>query len=203
MAETTKRKRSITRLFINDDGSIVGRASESTHTVVFKYADDTESRFELKRIGVDVSKPSVARAAAAFGVSTTAGNAGNTAAAAEGTDDPEFIKAEVDDRLDTIAPSDGTPGVWAAEREAGAPRTGLLLEAFTAYRKAELGKDADPEWLAKTRERLQDKDFVKKLQTDAKFKGHLERIKLEKATARAAKAAEAAKAGGAPTIDLD
>ena len=198
-ATDSKRKRSITRLFINDDGQTSGRASMTTHTVVFKYADDTESRFELKRIGLDVSKPSVARAAAAFGVSTTAGNAGNTAAASEGTDDPEFIKAEVDDRLETIAPNDGSPGVWAAEREAGAPRTGLLLEAAIAFRQSELKKEADPEWLAKMREKLQDKDFVKNLQGDAKFKGHLERLKLEKAQERAAKAAAAAKAGGSDT----
>ena len=203
-ATDSKRKRSITRLFVSDDGQTSGRASMTTHTVVFKYADDTESRFDLSLIGLDLSKPSVARAAAAFGVSTTAGNAGNTAAASEGTDDPEFIKKEVDDRLSTIAPAfkdpnDRSQGVWAAEREAGAPRTGLLLEAAIAFRESELKKSADPEWLAKMREKLQDKDFVKNLQGDAKFKGHLERLKLEKAQERAAKAAANAKAGGTDT----
>lgn len=196
MAEASKRKRSITRLFINDDGSTSGRATETTHTVVFKYADDSETRFDLRKIGVDTSKPSVARAAAAFGVSTSAGNAGNTAAAAEGTDDPEFIRGEVEDRLDTIAPNDGSPGVWAAEREAGAPRTGLLLEACIAFRKQHSNKDADPQWLADTRTKLQDKDFVKNLQGDGRFKAILEQLKLKKAEERAAKAAASAGTAG-------
>lgn len=200
-ATDSKRKRSITRLFVNDDGSTSGRATEGTHTVVFKYADDSETRFDLKRIGLDVSKPSVARAAAAFGISTSAGNAGNTAAAAEETDDPEFIRSEVEDRLDTIAPNDGSQGVWAAERVAGAPRTGLLLEACIAFRKQFANKDADPEWIAAQREKLQDKDTVKSLQADARFKGILEGIKLQKAQERASKAADAASGAKAGQAD--
>jgi len=54
--------------------------------------------------------------------------------------------------------------------------------------------EADPEWIARTREKLQDKDFVKnKLLANAQFKAIQERLKLQKAQANAAKAEASAK----------
>lgn len=202
MAEAkTPRVRSITRLFVNDDGKVTARATETTHTVVFKFADDSETRFDLKRIGVDTSKPSVARAAAAFGVSTSAGNAGNTAAAAQETDDPEAVREAVEDRLDVFAPEDGSPGEWSAEREAGAPRTSMLLEALAALRK-EKGADTSPEKMAAFRAKFADKDYAKQQMAYPPFRAHYEKIKAAKAAERAAKAANAAQGVQADAGDL-
>jgi len=205
MAETDKTRNTgqLRRLFVNDDGEPTPRATTRTHTVVFKYKDDSETRFALQQIGVDISKPSVARAAAAFGVSTSAGNAANTAAAAasksgefeeDSAEHIDFLRSEVEDRLSDFTGKDGQPGLWSADRVAGAPRTGLLLEACILFRKEVQKAEADPEWIARTREKLQDKDFVKnKLLANAQFKAIQERLKLQKAQANAAKAEASAK----------
>jgi hypothetical protein len=204
MAETDKTRNTgqLRRVFVNDEGDPTPRATNSTHTVVFKYKDNSETRFDLRQIGVDCSKPSVARAAAAFGVSTSAGNAANTAAAnaskqgefeEDSTEHIEFLREEVEDRLADFLGKDGKPGIWSAERVAGAPRTCILLEAAIAYRTTVQKAEADATWLARTRERLQDKDHVKKLQSNAEFRAILDNLKLEKQKANAAKSAAAAK----------
>lgn len=199
MAETkTPKTRIVLRLFVNDDGSVTPRAQNDTNTVVLKYANEQESRLPLAKVFAGgLPQPCVGRAAAAFGIATSAGNAGTTAAHQAETDDPEIVREAVEERLDTFAPSDGSPGEWSTEREAGAPRTSMLLEAAVAFRQAETGKSADEAWVTSTRAKLADKDYVKKLMSSEKFRPHFERIKLAKQQARAAKAEEAAKSADA------
>ena len=202
MAETQKRPRSITRLFLNEDGVVTARAREDTVTVIFKYQDEKETRFDLAKIfGGKLPQAGVGRAAAAFGISTSAGNAGNTAAAASETDDPDVVREAVEDRLEVFSPEDGSPGEWSAEREAGGPRTSILLEALVAFRK-ERGAESPADKIAAFREKFKDKDYTKKQMASAAFRAHYERIKAEKAQARAAKAAQEAQGSASTPSDL-
>ena len=205
-AKTTKG-RVLRRLFAHDDGSVTGRAGLDVNTVIFKLEDEREIRDELaKYFGGKLPPPCVGRAAAAFGINTSAGNVVGTLERERdedgkitGTPHPDDVFEALNDRLETFK-----AGRWAEESAAGGPRTSLMLETAIKFRKEVQGKDSDPDWLAKTRERFEDdKDFTKKLLSDPQFRAIHEGIKLERAQARATAAAQkAAGSKGASTLDL-
>lgn len=198
MADTnttpSKREARIQRFFLNEGSDEpTGRAQENTHTIGFKFVkNDEEIRFELAKVfGGSLPPPSVGRAAAAFGVSTSAGNAGNTAASTAGSDDPEVAMEAVNKRLEQLE-----SGEWSAERDDGTPRTSLLMEAFIAWRidnKAPVDEAA----MAPHREKFKDKEHVSKIMAHPQIRAKLEAMKAERAVKRAqekaAKAAESAR----------
>ena len=138
----------IKRLFIHDsDPTPAPRVGLDVNALVFSFRDGTGE--EVERItfnfaqvfGGTLPPPGVGRAAAAFGINTSAGNAGNTVkgegdAAATLADRIEAVKA----RLETFS-----EGRWESERpSATGPRTTLVLEAIKlALERA--GKTADLE----------------------------------------------------------
>lgn len=207
MADANKstKGRVLRRLFANDDGTVTGRAGLDVNTVIFKSEDDKEIRVDLAQFfpGGKLPSPCVGRAAAAFGINTSAGNVVGTLERERdeegritGTPHPEDVLEAIKDRIETFA-----AGRWAEESAAGGPRTSLMLEAAIAFRKAG-GKEPDADWLAKTRQRLdEDKEWSKSLMQHDGFRSHLESIKLARAQARANAAAEKAKGSSKP-LDL-
>lgn len=210
-AKTTRGKASITRLFEYENGDPGGRTRNDVTAIVFSYKAGPDTRFDLaSAFGGKLPPPCIGRAAAAFGISTSAGNAGNTAISAYAKEnsietddvDPDEAREAVEERLATFASGpDGKPADWSAEREGGGPRTSLMLEAAVAFRKAQ-GADTDASKLQEIRTKLEDKGYVKNLMKSGKFTTILEGIKLEKAKARLAKAQEKSKAGDDVAVDL-
>lgn len=194
-----KSKRSITRLFRNEGSDEpTSRATESTTHILFRFADGEETEFDLaKAFGGSLPPKGVGRAAAAFGISTSAGNAGNTAAHQKDTDDPEVAREAVEARLETLVPPDGSPGEWSAGPAEGGPRTSLLLEAVIAYRIAN-GRPVDDAAMKPILAQLHnpDKDaakaYAKKLGEVPQVEAELQKIKAKRAADRAAKAAASA-----------
>ena len=176
MAEQTKGrgKQSIQRIFVNDEGDPTGRAQTDTNTVVLKtLKDGKELRCNLAdAFAGQLPPPCVGRAAAAFGISTSIGNAGNSAIAIaadafyEGDDRDQRAAA-----LERVNPEEGLKamadrwdsfksGEWSSERELG-PSTALLIEAVAEYRKAH-GKATTDEDRVRYSALFKDKEEVKK-----------------------------------------
>ena len=186
MAETKKRVRTIDRLFVNEDGSVVSRATINVAHVAFKYADEKETRFDLAKIfGGKLPPPCVGRAAAAFGISTSAGNAGNTAAAADESDDPAIVREAVEERLEVFVPEDGSAGEWSGERAPGGPRTSYLLEAWTTYRQ-EMKAPVDDARIAKFHEDRKDRTKVNDWMKVPRFREIYEGIRAKSAPTKTA-----------------
>lgn len=196
--ETSKGRgtQSIKRIFLNDQGDPSGRAQEDTHTIVLQIPKiGQEVRCELKDVfNGQLPSPCVGRAAAAFGVSTSLGNAGNSAIANaadaiyDGEDrearkealeqvNPEVALSAVKDRWEIL-----TSGEWAAEREFG-PGTSLLLEAVREYRRQN-GKESTEADIARYRETFKNKEEVKNYMSSAKFRAVYEKMKMERALSK-------------------
>jgi len=159
--ETSKRKRTLTRLFEHEsEPKVRPRADLDVTAVIFQYEDGKSTRFSLADIFPGgLPKPCVARAAAAFGVNTSAGNAGNTL----DSDAPDDIRDAVEGRLELFS-----AGKWSQERQGGGPRTSILLEAIVEYRKGH-GLPVGDSDLQKYRDRFDDKDAVKAWMADPDF----------------------------------
>lgn len=199
IAEQSKGRgsQSISRIFVNDEGDPTSRAQLDTNTVILKtMKDGKELRCNLADIfGGKLPAPCVGRAAAAFGVSTSLGNAGNSeiaAAAREahgGAEDAETRRAA----LDAVNPEVGMSamadrwaslqaGEWSAEREIG-PSTSLLVEAVAAYRKAH-GKDTTDADRERYRTLFKDKEEVKNHLKVAAFREIYEKMKMDRTLER-------------------
>jgi len=207
MADTKKRSKGIlTRLFVHDgDPTPRPRAGLDVNMIVFKYGDDSETRVPLAPFfGGTLPAPSVGRAAAAFGINTSAGNTVGTldrerdASGKLEEPDPADVKAAVEDRLETF-----NAGRWAAEEGAGGPGVGTRLLSLIAFREAS-GKTADEAWKAKMRERLEeDKDFWKSLTANDAFMSVHAKLVAERAAAKAKAAASKAASGPSQELNLD
>ena len=178
----------IQRIFHHADGEQSGRARKDTVAITFKCQNGATGTVDMAKVfGGTLPPPSVGRAAAAFGVSTTIGNAGNTAGAddkkarglkREDDPDPEIVFNALMSRLEKVVPPDGTEGEWTTARETG-PRTSLMLEAIVAYRTAK-GRPVNDEVLAKYRASLRDIDYVKRTMADPDFRVIYEKMRVEK-----------------------
>lgn len=82
-------------------------------------------------------------------------------------------------------------GVWVTESEAG-DRPSMVCDAICAALEAN-GEKVDDERRTKVREMIKDKDTLAGAKKDPAVKAQLERIKAERAIARAKEAAKAAK----------
>lgn len=182
--QTSKRKRTLTRLFEHEsEPKVRPRADLDVTAVIFNYEDGKNTRFELADIFPGgLPKPCVARAAAAFGVNTSAGNAGNTL----DSDAPDDIRDAVEGRLELFS-----AGKWSQERQGGGPRTSILLEALVAYRKGH-NMPIDEASLQKFRDRFDDKDAVKSWMADPDFAKVYYQIQAEKRIANAESKGKAA-----------
>src|SRR5689334_22017970 len=142
MADQKSKTRSITRTFIADDGEETSRATNDCKAVKLAYTDGTSHTLELAEVfGGSLPPPCVGRAACAFGLSTSLGNAGNTASYQKakeldgGDVDPSVIWEAVDERLKTLK-----SGEWAEQREGVGPSPTLMVEAFKVFRTEVVGK---------------------------------------------------------------
>ena len=204
MAEQkAKKSRSIKRSFISDSGETSPRATNDTKTVVLTYENEQSHSLDLAQVfGGSLPGPCVGRAAAAFGLSTSLGNAGNTAAYAKAKEtgeeaDPDTIWEAVNDRLENIL-----RGEWAEEREGAGPPTTLLIETFKVFRQQVVGKPVvDAQGNVTDQARID--DFKKAIADKATRDGYLkdpefgslyEKLKYERAVER--RKSQAAQASG-------
>lgn len=209
-AQKTRGKPSITRIFEYEVGEPGGRTKNDVKAIVFSYKAGPDTRFDLATaFGGELPPPCIGRAAAAFGISTSAGNAGNTAISAYAKDngietddvDPDEAREAVEERLQSFVPNaEGRSAEWSAEREGGGPRTSILLEAAAEFRKKQ-GGEITPDWTQATRVKLEDKGFVKNLMKSPKFSVILAEVKVQKAQARLA-AAKSKPADDDVAVDL-
>lgn len=172
-----KRERSIQRTFKNAEGPETSRAQLDTTHVVFTFNDGRKIEVDMAPyFGGSLPEPCVGRAAAAFGLSTSGGNAGNTV----DDDTPEGIRDAVEKRVEVW-----NDGDWATGRDDG-PGTSLMLEALRAFR-TEKGAPTDDATMLKFKEQFKtDKVTVKKFMGHPGFAAHYNRIQLERRQARAA-----------------
>ena len=193
MAEKTKRSRSVIRSFRleSNPNELVTRSGNDVTHVIFR-ALDAEGKDEGEPITVDLAKmfggtlppASVGRAAAAFGISTSIGNAGNTS--------DETYEAMVD-RFETLE-----AGEWTTERASSGPTTTLVLEALVEYRRRN-GKETSDAEKASFRETLKNKEKRESYMRNEGFAAVYAELKVQRAVAAAAKAKEAA--AGSETLD--
>jgi hypothetical protein len=183
MATSTpgERARSIYRLFKDSNGKVGPRATLDCTSVIFKFDDDTVEEIELAQVfGDALPPPCVGRAAAAFGISTSAGNAGNTLPKAEGETrkDASEVREAVADRLQTFL-----DGQWSTDRGGGGAPS-LFIEAVRRYR-VEKGAPVDEAAMAKISEKLKsDPDLQKGFMKVPAFMVVLETVKAENASKR-------------------
>ena len=191
MAEATKSKRAriLTRLFLHDgEEHPKPRAGLNVNTIIFKYEDETETRVPLAPFfGGTLPPASVGRAAAAFGINTSAGNTiGTLEKDDDGNVHPADVKEAVEDRLKTFE-----AGRWADEAAGVGPGTTLRLDTLVKFKTEVLKSEATDEWVKTMRQKLEDdKDWWKTLMSDPSFRSVHEALKAERATARAKAAAE-------------
>lgn len=176
-----KREVKVQRWFLTESNPSerVPRATNDVTIVGFTFADGTESQIDLKDIfGGSYPPVSVGRAAAAFGINTSAGNAANTAE--EKT--PAGLKDAVDARLETFH-----EGRWSAERAEGGPRSSLFFDALLAYRQQN-GADVSEAKMAALRATFADPEQRKAAMANGAFKKVYLQIQHERAMAAADKA---------------
>jgi hypothetical protein len=182
--QTEGKDRSLVRLFVHDSDPTNPRprADLDVTAVIFQYADNQHSRIELSSVFPEgMPPPCVGRAAAAFGINTSAGNAGNTLSKEDKTD-PGKIREAVEARLEIFE-----AGKWSQERQGGGERPSDLLNALIAFRQRN-GQPVDDASLQKFKDRFDDKDAVKAWKADPDFLAVL----LEIQSARRLAAAQAA-----------
>lgn len=143
------KKTRIQRWYLHESNPAerTARAGLDVTTVGFTFADGTESSVELAKLfGGTLPAPSVGRAAAAFGINTSAGNAANTAG--KGATIEETItlaKEAIEARLETFG-----EGRWTTERAEGGPRPSLFFDALRKFR-ADRGADVSDARMAQLR----------------------------------------------------
>lgn len=149
-------KTRIQRWYLHDSNMTerTARAGLDVNTVGFTFADGTETQVELSKLfGGSLPAPSVGRAAAAFGINTSAGNAANTAG--KGSTVEETInlgKEAIEARLETFA-----EGRWTTERAEGGPRPSLFFDALKVFREQN-GADTSDARMAALRAEFADAD---------------------------------------------
>jgi hypothetical protein len=157
--QAAKRERSIVRLFKNASSEeLAGRAGLDCEAVIFKFPDDTEEEVDLAEFfGGHLPPPCVGRAAAAFGLNTSIGNAGNTAKEEDGSKaSPETQIEAVKTRIEVLR-----QGKWASDAIGGGARPSLLLAAIKEYREANKAP-TDDEKMAEIRQKLRDDEELAK-----------------------------------------
>lgn len=150
-------------------------ANDVTH-VCFLFEDGERLQWDLaKAFGGTLPPASVGRAAAAFGINTSAGNAANTA------DDktPAGMREAVIDRLEKFE-----AGIWSAERAEGGPRTTIFFEALMRFR-ASRKSDVSEAKMAELRETYSDKKKREQALTNAALREVYEQVRHEAAMERA------------------
>lgn len=164
----------------------VARCDTDVTHVGFAYTDGEESVLDLKDVfGGSLPPPSVGRAAAAFGINTSAGNAGNTvgkdATAAE-------VREAIEARLETF-----TNGRWTSERAEGGPRPSMFFEALRQHRAAS-GRPADDAAMADFRTRhpelSEPKVQMAHLAKSPDLRAIYDKIRMDRVLAQAAKKGE-------------
>jgi hypothetical protein len=179
MAEETasKREKHLTRLFEHEsEPKVRGRAHLDVVAVIFQYEDQKQSRIDLASLFPQgLPPPCVGRAAAAFGVNTSAGNAGNTLDSKLAED----IRIAVENRLELFE-----MGKWSQERQGGGAGPKLLLDTLVEFRKAH-NQPVDEASLQKFVDAFDDKDRVKVWMGDPEFLAIYVRLQTERRLARA------------------
>jgi len=179
-ATAGKREVKVQRWFLTESNPTerVPRATNDVTIVGFTFADGTESQIDLKDVfGGSYPPVSVGRAAAAFGINTSAGNAANTAE--EKT--PAGLKDAVDARLETFG-----EGRWSAERAEGGPRSSLFFDALLEYRRQN-GADISEAKMAALRTTFADAEQRKAALANGAFKKVYLTMQHERAIAQAEK----------------
>ena len=175
--EKSKRPARVNRLFRHEGSDeLTSRATPETTHVIFKVVGNEKAiEFPLAQMfpGQKLPPPCVARAAAAFGVNTAAGNMLTGLEDAD-KDDPEAVAEAIEHRLATFA-----DGRWSAEREGGGGRPKLIWLALLAFRQ-EKGQPVDEASMAKFKAKVDDKEAVKSWMANAGFQKHYLRIQAER-----------------------
>lgn len=176
-AKTEREKAN--RLFKAADGSLEPRVMQDVTAVVFKFPKtDEELVMEL-----DSLSPGVLRAAAAFGINTSVGNVLGS------IKDPREYYDACAARWETLQ-----GGNWSEGRDNG-PRIGDLIEALTRVKTKVSGSAPSQEWIDAQRAKITQPDFDRKVYLNNNaIKAEIDRIKIERLTARVAEA-EATGAG--------
>lgn len=163
----------------------VSRATNDVTIVGFSYADGSESRIDLKDVfGGSYPPVGVGRAAAAFGINTSAGNAANTAEEKS----PAGLKDAVDARLETFL-----EGRWSAERAEGGPRASLFFDAMYKFRQ-ERGADVSDAKMAEIRIKFAEPAAKKEAMLNTDFKKVFLALQYERQLAAAEKGEASASA---------
>lgn len=179
-APESKREIKVQRWFLTESSPSepVSRATNDVTIVGFTFADGSSSQLDLKDVfGGSYPPIGVGRAAAAFGINTSAGNAANTAD--EKT--PAGLKDAVDARLETFG-----EGRWSAERAEGGPRASLFFDALFAYRQRH-GADTSEAKQAELRTAYAEPEAKKAALGNAEFKKVYLQLQHERAMAQADK----------------
>ena len=175
--EKATRPAKVNRLFRHQGSDeLTSRATNETTHVIFRVVKSgQEIVFDLAQLfpGKKLPEPCVARAAAAFGVNTAAGNMLTGLEDVE-KEDPEAVAEAIEHRLATFA-----DGRWSAEREGGGGRPKLIWIALLAFRQ-EKGQPVDEASMAKFKAKVDDKEAVKSWMANAGFQKHYLRIQAER-----------------------
>ena len=132
--------------------------------------------------GGQLPPPGIGRAAAAYGLNTTIGNAlGNL----EGDElnDPDEIMEAIRDRIETLK-----KGQWASDRVGGG-RPSIVKMAFFDWRKSKGVKDSDEKIASLTAQWFEDETNFKKLQANPEFAVYLAQFKASRKKPEAGAAA--------------
>lgn len=190
MAET--RKTVLKRRFVGSKNPAEDspRADVDVEKIIFTF----EENGEIREVHLSDFSDGILRAAAAFGLNTSLGNAVNTAKseAGEGVEPTatERIGA-FDDRLAGLK-----AGTWSAERAEGGPRMGVFREALVDYRAANKAPVDDASIEAVLAKVAASDDLKKNFLKDEVFAAYYKAVQARKAT-EAASAAQAKASGKA------
>lgn len=187
--EGTKR-RTVTRWYLHDSNmdERTARAGLDVNTVGFTFEDGQEESIKLASVfGGTLPPPCVGRAAAAFGINTSAGNAANTAENKTAVGAREAVGA----RLETFA-----EGRWTTERAEGGPRASLFFDALIAFRQSK-GADVSEAKIAELRQKFSEPEAKKAALATGEFKKFYLQMQMERQLA----AAETAGGNAATLLD--
>lgn len=189
----------IKRSYTHDSSSEQApRAGLDVNAIIFSFYDGenkvAEEKFDLAAaFGGALPAPCIGRAAAAFGINTSAGNAGNTVKGEDGEDPNVADRIEaVKDRLATFL-----EGNWESERESSGPRVTLVVEAIKlALTRA--GKSTDDATMQKYIDDIATDPVKKKLQylENKAVKAAYTHLQIERRNAVLAKLNAEAEASG-------
>ena len=178
-----KRQSIATKSFIGKDGDETRHATRDSRQVKFTFSDGSEIV-----VGPEEIDKSLVRACTLYGMAQKIGDAYSGAGK---EDNPvEAAKERAGTVLDNLK-----NGVWVTAREGGGgPRVSMLVEAVVAAAEAAGKTGVDP---AKVKEKLKDDKTRKGAMQNPAVVAQYERIKAERAAARAAEAEQTAQTEGA------